>query len=79
MGACGFFQPAAPYSLFHLKCDLTMKCASEVLISHNLCPTIYTNAFKNNFYNKNPGMCLTMRAAKEVPTGYKMGYDDAKT
>lgn len=79
MGVCGIYQPAVPYDFLKPKCDLSMKCDFSVLLSHNLCPTIYTNAFKNNFFNKNPYKCLSMRPATSVPSGYKMGYDDSRT
>lgn len=79
MGVCGIYQPAAPYDFFKPKCNLNLKCDLSIVLSHSLCPMIYTNAFKYNFYNSNPNMCLTLRPAKSVPAGYKMGYDETKT
>ena len=79
MGFCGLFQPVVPKDLVTPKCDMTMKCFAEPLISHNLCPDLYISAFKNNFKNNDSNNCVSFRRAKNVPAEYKMGYDETKT
>lgn len=79
MGNCGFVQPVVPYELLTPKCDMTMKCFAEPLISHTLCPDIYISAFKNNFKNNDENNCISFRRAKNVPVEYKMGYNETKT
>lgn len=79
MGTCGFFQPVVPIELIAPKCDMTMSCLKEPLISHNMCPDIYISAFQNDFPNNDKSKCISFRRAQNVPVDYTMGYDETKT
>lgn len=45
--------------------------------SHGLCTYMYVNAFENDFFAVDkPSKCTSKNPAKEVPTHYRMGYQE---
>lgn len=78
MGVCGAYQIGGrDWSLLY--CELYKICQTPKAIgSHSLCHDMYINAFEVDFLANNIYLCPSYRAAKNLPTKFKMGYMETR-